>query len=183
MKFPLGINLAIVIVLVAANTATAERSSLGSKVTVPKAETTTLPVSALLDLNYDYEVYSATDVSEQTEFVIEALFSDGSWGQVHRYEYFGSADRGFSKQDMGIWKFTTWWSAYQAAENLADDGEIEQYEIIEQAKQPNWQFEASFDKRADAEALVAELNHWADVFGIALLTKIETVQAVLVPMR
>lgn len=144
----------------------------------------TVSMTALEDAMYDYEVYSAPDVSGQTEFVVIARFADdGQWDYVHRYTWIGTPDRGFTQSDQGVWKFTTWWSARQAAENLMDDGEITDYEIIEQAKEPQWTYEDTFDTRAQAEDFAEELEHWSQQFGVPHLTKIVSVSTLNLSTR
>ena len=133
----------------------------------------TAPFSLYLDAVYDYEVYSAPDVTGETEFVVIARFADdGQWDYVHRYEWIGTPDRGLSKVDRGVWKFTTQWNAYQAAENLKDDGEITDYDIIEQPKEPQWNYEGTFDTRSAAEDFANELEEWSQTLGVPHITKI-----------
>ena len=132
----------------------------------------TISRAALLDMMYDYEVYSAPDVSGQTEFVIVGRDADtGTWDFVHRFQWTGSVDHG-SWSDMGIWKFSSWWSARNAAENQIDDGKITDYEIIEQDVQPQWSYEATFSKRAQAEDFADEIEYWSNEFGVPHVTKI-----------
>jgi hypothetical protein len=133
----------------------------------------TASMQVFLDAVYDYEVYSAPDVSGQTEFVVIARFADdGEWDYLHRFVWNGTPDHGMFQTDMGVWRFNTWWSARQAAENLLDDGEITDYEIIEQPKEPQWTYEETFDTRSEAEAFAAELEQWSQTFGVPHITKI-----------
>ena len=137
------------------------------------AKEPTISMNVFLDAAYDYEVDSAPDVTGETEFVILARFADnGQWDYVHRYEWIGTPDHGVSKSDRGVWKFTTHWNAHQAAENLKDDGEITDYDIIEQPKEPHWTYEDTFDTRAAAEAFAEEFEQWSQEFGVPHITKI-----------
>ena len=137
----------------------------------------TLSRSAYLDMMYDFEVYSAPDVTGQTEFVIVGRDADtGDWDLVHRHQWTGSVDHG-SWSDMGIWKFTTWSNARNAAENQIDDGKLTDYEIIEQNVQPQWTYEDTFAKRAQAEDFADEIEYWSDQFGVPHITKIVSINA------
>jgi hypothetical protein len=136
----------------------------------------TVEMSVFLDAVYDYKVYSAPDVSGQTEFVVMARFANGEWDYIHRTVWNGTPDHGMFETDMGVWKFTTSWSARQAAENMLDDGKITDYEIIEQPKEPQWTYEETFDTRAAAEDFADELEEWSQAFGVPHITKIVPVE-------
>ena len=136
------------------------------------AKEPTLSMSTFLDMMYDYEVYSAPDVTGQTEFVIMGRDADtGEWDFVHRHQWMGSVDHG-SWSDMGIWKFNTWSSARNAAENQTDDGKITDYEILEQDVQPQWTYEDTLPTRNQAEDFADEFEHWSNEFGVPHITMI-----------
>ena len=100
----------------------------------------TIPISSILDDMYDYEVWVAPDMTGQTEWVIWGRMDDGQWEEVHEIKFTGTADRP-TWSDMGVWKFTNEYAATQKAEDLLDDGEITDYMVIEQDKQPYWTLE------------------------------------------
>lgn len=152
-------------------------NTIGPRIVDAQQKERSLSTSTLTDWTYDYEVYSAPDVTGETEYVIIARFADtGEWDLAHKFVMYGTADRGFWEADMGVWKFTTEWSARQAAENMIDDGEITDYEIIEQPKEPQWTYEDTFPTRAQAEAFADELEAWSIQLGVPHITKIVPVK-------
>ena len=147
----------------------------GTKIpTAPLDDSPTIPISVLTDSMYDYEVWSAPDVSGQTEWVIWGRLPSGQWEEMHRYDWLGTADHG-GWTDMGVWKFSSEYSATQAAENMLEDGEIIDFTVIEQAKQPHWTYEETFDTRAEAESYAAEIEHWSNEFGNPHVTDVRSI--------
>jgi len=156
------------LVCLVSSLAVAEAPRLGTPIhptKIPKepTRTPTVPIDALLDAMYDYEVWTAPDVTGQTEFVIWGRMADtGQWEEVHRFDWTGSVDHGG-------------WSATQAAENLMDDGEITDYWINQQAKQPQWELEETFDTHDEAEAFADDFEDWSRVFGNPHITDIRPI--------
>lgn len=135
----------------------------------------TMPVSTMLDVMYDYEVWVAPDVAGQTEWVIWGRMSDGQWEEIHLIQFTGTADHP-TWSDRGVWKFNSEYAATQQAENLMDDDEISDFVVIEQDKQPQWTFEETFDTRDEAEAFAAEFEDWSIDFGNPYITDIRSIQ-------
>lgn len=130
---------------------------------------------ALLDATHDYEVYSAQDVTGETEHVILARFADGSWDFVHKYEQIGTADHGFTEVDRGVYDFSSWWAAYRFARDLREEGEITEFEVVEQAKAPDWVYEGAFPTRAEADDYADDIEYWSAEFGAPRITKVVAV--------
>ena len=133
-----------------------------------------LPISSLLNSMYDYEVWSAPDVTGQTEWVIWGRLSNGQWEEMHRFQWTGSVDHG-GWSDMGVWKFNSEYAARQQAENMMDDGKITDFVLIEQDKQPQWTYEETFDTQAEADAFADEFEDWSNEFGNPHITEVRPV--------
>ena len=93
---------------------------------------------------------------------------------MHRYDWTGSVDHG-GWTDMGVRKFNSEYSATKAAENMLEDGEITDFTVIEQAKQPQWTYEKTLDTLAEAEAFAAEIEHWSNEFCNPHVTDIRSI--------
>ncbi|WP_182870146.1 hypothetical protein [Stieleria mannarensis] len=177
MKPVFSLSIAFILAILG-TIAHAEAPRVGSRQPITTVESDviaaspTVSRSAFQDMLYDYEVYSAPDVSGETEFVIIGRDAEtGSWDFVHRFEWTGSVDHG-SWSDRGVWTFSSWWSARNAAENQIDDGKITDYEIIEQPVQPQWTYEATLPTRAQAEDYADEIEYWSNEFNVPHVTKI-----------